>query len=1320
MNQPLRHRLLTVTLGLIALTNLAFQPAATAPLPNFDQRPIAAVAPPAAPALQVSRDPVTGAPKLVKADRGFLTGPGGLGKTVSATALAAVAPADPHRALKAFLNEHAARYGHGAEVLPAATVTRDFTAPHNGLRTTVWQQQVDGIPVFESVLVAHVTKKGELVNVASQFIPDPITAAGTAARARAQTTPPITAPQALGRAAKNLGATLTESSLAAAASTGAEQKQQFTAPGLRGPATVRLVWLPWSAAKLTLCWDITLTSRAHAETYQVLVDAQTGAALVRHCLTEYISDATYNVFTSDSPAPFSPGWPTPDSGQPAIIPRTLVTLTALDTNASPAGWIPDGGNETRGNNVDAHADRDANDVADLPRPQGSPARVFDFPLDLNTDPTNSSAAAVVQLFYWCNWMHDQLYELGFTEAAGNFQSNNFGRGGFGGDALQADAQDGSGFNNANMTTYGDGVPPRMQMYIFDGPSPHRDGDLDAEIVLHEYTHGLSTRRVGGDVGISALQSEGLGEGWSDFYALALLSEPGDDPDAAYAFGGYATKQFSGLTENYYYGIRRYPYTTDLAKNPLTFRDIDPAQATAHTGVPISPVFPFSAANADEVHNMGEVWCATLWQARANLIAKYGSTAGNQLMLQLVTDGMNLAPANPNFLEARDAILQADEVNSGGGNLPELWAAFAKRGMGFSATAPGSTTTSGLVEAFDLPDDLRLTPAGSFVAKGPVGGPFDFSSWNFTLTNLGAAALDWTVTSTTNWLAVSTNGDNLVPGVAATVTASLTDDVTNFAAGIYTASLNFTNVTSGLGQSRQFTLSIGQPDEFFTELFDLNNFDLDHSALTFTPDSSANFYSACRMAAGGFPTDPAGGGALGLTDDSFATITLTGTNTVALYHQRTNVFYICSNGYLTFDASDQTNTLFNGNSYPDHFSHARVAALFQDLNPDAGGSITARELADRVAITCTGVPLYGDTAPNDFQIEMFYDGRIRITWLGINYRNGLAGLAEGAGVPFGFTASDLSTNLSCTAAAPVITPPVGPTVFTGSTVRLESGAAGSVPMTYQWKFNGTNLPAATNATLTLNNITTNQSGPYALAATNAFGGGISSNATLTVLPPVTLAEALDTTNRAWTTGGSGAWLGEVTTTHDGTDAAQSGGITHSQESWVQTGITNGPGTLTFWWKVSSEATFDFLEFYTNGVQQSGSISGEVGWQPKTFYLPAGSQTVKWRYTKDYSVSTGEDRGWVDEVKFVPDVPLRFLPVQSDGGNLQIQLGSATGTALAAAQAGRIQLYATTNVALPFNNWTLVTNSLVFTNDMLVLGGLNPTNAAQRYFRARQSP
>ena len=134
-------------------------------------------------------------------------------------------------------------------------------------------------------------------------------------------------------------------------------------------------------AEFRLCWDVILTSRLRGEMFRVLVDAQSGEVMLRRGLTRYISDASYRVYTSDSPSPFSPGHSTPLTSQPPLTNRALLTLPALNTNASPNGWINDGINETTGNNVDAHTDRNDDDSPDLPRPTGSPFRVFDFAMN---------------------------------------------------------------------------------------------------------------------------------------------------------------------------------------------------------------------------------------------------------------------------------------------------------------------------------------------------------------------------------------------------------------------------------------------------------------------------------------------------------------------------------------------------------------------------------------------------------------------------------------------------------------------------------------------------------------------------------------------------------------------------------------------------------------------------------------------------------------------------------------------------------------------------------------------------------------------------
>jgi len=134
------------------------------------------------------------------------------------------------------------------------------------------------------------------------------------------------------------------------------------------------------------------------------------------------------------------------------------------------------------------------------------------------------------------------------------------------------------------------------------------------------------------------------------------------------------------------------------------------------------------------------------------------------------------------------------------------------------------------------------------------------------------------------------------------------------------------------------------------------------------------------------------------------------------------------------------------------------------------------------------------------------------------------------------------------------------------------------------------------------------------------------------PPVTLGEALDLVDGTWLTGGDQWWAGQTVDTHDGADAAASGAINHNQQSFVET-IVRGPGTLTFWWKVSSESGYDFLSFLSDGLQID-SISGEQPWRKRTNFVAAGTHTLRWRYSKDGSVVAGSDQGWLDQVSFTP--------------------------------------------------------------------------------------
>jgi len=143
----------------------------------------------------------------------------------------------------------------------------------------------------------------------------------------------------------------------------------------------------------------------------------------------------------------------------------------------------------------------------------------------------------------------------------------------------------------------------------------------------------------------------------------------------------------------------------------------------------------------------------------------------------------------------------------------------------------------------------------------------------------------------------------------------------------------------------------------------------------------------------------------------------------------------------------------------------------------------------------------------------------------------------------------------------------------------------------------------------------------------------------VLPPLPLGEATGATNLVWTSGGPAGWLGQTNVSHDGLGAAASGALGDNQTNWMETTVT-GPGTLRFWWKVSSEQSWDPLKLYLDGAMVHG-ISGEWDWSQETHHLAPGPHTIRWAYSKDSSLSAGQDRGWVDEVSFQPDAGLSIV-------------------------------------------------------------------------------
>lgn len=154
------------------------------------------------------------------------------------------------------------------------------------------------------------------------------------------------------------------------------------------------------------------------------------------------------------------------------------------------------------------------------------------------------------------------------------------------------------------------------------------------------------------------------------------------------------------------------------------------------------------------------------------------------------------------------------------------------------------------------------------------------------------------------------------------------------------------------------------------------------------------------------------------------------------------------------------------------------------------------------------------------------------------------------------------------------------------------------------------------------------------------------------PPVglSLAQALDTTNLVWVTG-SRSWFGQAAVTHDGVDAAQSGAATNGQISFIETTV-NGPGSLTFWWKIFT-TNFDTFDFYIGGEYEN-SIYVDTDWDFQTWPVPGGPQTVRWEFVKDAGGSDNADAAWLDQVTFTRDpLPaMTLLSLTNTGANLQL--------------------------------------------------------------------
>lgn len=613
--------------------------------------------------------------------------------------------------------------------------------------------------------------------------------------------------------------------------------------------------------KLTAVWQIELYDDATNDWWCMHINAETGIKTSEHSYTNHcdinhiVSEKNHEyafIFDDEPEAvilkkngsnPTYRAWSMPLES-PRKGPRQILS-NLHNVDASPFGWHDTNGVVgadllvTRGNNVYAKEDTLARNLVTGYSAPADTNFAFDFFYDENARPRQNLNAAITNLFVWNNYLHDIMYKYGFDESSGNFQYKNYTGQGADKDVVMAEAQDGSGTNNANFSTPVDGTSGRMQMYLwpvgttssnfltitypsaiakeylspqttqfgvrFSGtpitakivryidsddstrslacvtprnasaiagniafidrgtcnytakvlaaqqagaiavivgntqsgnpfamtgtntqinipsvmisqtdantlksalaqdsvvarlvdPNANQktyDSDFDNGVITHEYGHGISTRLTGGPANSSCLNNqEQAGEGWSDFYALVLTTRKWENKATARGIGNYLIDQDTlGL------GIRPFRYSHNMSVNPATYNSIKTLS------VP---------------HGVGFVWASTLYDIMWDLIDLYGFDAdiyngkgGNNVILQLVTDGLKLQKCQPGFMDSRDAIIKADSILYGGKHAVLLWKAFARRGMGYSASQGLSTSRSDGTEAFDLPPGMTTTVA----------------------------------------------------------------------------------------------------------------------------------------------------------------------------------------------------------------------------------------------------------------------------------------------------------------------------------------------------------------------------------------------------------------------------------------------------------------------------------------------------------------------------------------------------------------------------------------------------------------------------------
>ena len=645
--------------------------------------------------------------------------------------------ADAEGVARAYVAANEKVFGLRKDEVAALRLMARTESVRSGLTNLYFLQYYKDIPIHNAIVNIHLTASQEVITYGNRLYSAPEQRVRTGASAGiSELQAVLAAARALGYPASALQSIREE----------AVEPARFVATELSTEAiVVEPVWQPMPSGELRLSWSLSLAAPAGDHWWQVRIDALTGELLDKN---DWVVHCQAGAHTS-ADAPCTPQLPD-NSGRHCtfLLPETLpqpeevpadhlthegddtglscehtqrstetedipyqyrifapplespvfgtasVVIGQADPLASPLGWhTPSAGTAaglatTIGNNAYVQLDNDGNNTTFGYSPVASAPFMFDYAVQPG-NPAIYRDASMTNTFYWTNYLHDVAYHYGFDERNGNFQADNFGRGGLGGDYVLVDAQDMSRINGASFTAPPDGQRPRMQLHLWNSGSGLYDSGLDNGVIAHEYAHGISIRLTGSPATSNCLSNaEQMGEGWSDWFAMMMTLDTAAAGTQARGIGNYLLGQNASGG-----GLRPLPYSTDMHINGHTYDFIRQAS------IP---------------HGVGYVWGLMLWDMTWALMDAHGVGQGYDMAIQLVLEGMKLQSCNPGFVDARNAILAADRALYGASNQCLLWSSFARRGLGYSASQGSPESVTDGQEAFDLPPDYLILPEATEV------------------------------------------------------------------------------------------------------------------------------------------------------------------------------------------------------------------------------------------------------------------------------------------------------------------------------------------------------------------------------------------------------------------------------------------------------------------------------------------------------------------------------------------------------------------------------------------------------------------------------